>query len=71
MLKLNIHNISFFQYFRPVVAQGYKSVTVNATGCGFNLRSRKLNIYLFFYFFALEPKQRAVLNSAIQHAMPP
>ena len=34
---------------------GAQSATVNATGCGFDPHSRKLNIYLnlYFHFFAL------------------
>ena len=48
-------------------------MTVNATGCGFNLYSKKLNIYLNLYirFFTLVSKQSAALTSATQHAMPP
>ena len=42
---------------------GAQSVTVKPTGCGFDLRSRRWNIYLilYFHFFAL----------VSQHAMPP
>ena len=39
-----------FNYFwdlKSVVAQGPKRVTVNATGCGFDLHSKKNSIYLF------------------------
>ena len=53
-----------------VVAQGHKSVTVT-NGCGFDPHSRKRNIYLYLYFFALVLRKRAVLSSATQHAMPP
>ena len=39
---------------------GAQSVTVNATACGFDPHSRKLNIYLnlYFHFFALVSKQK-------------
>ena len=54
---------------RPVVA----NVTVNMTGCGFDLHSRKRNIYfnLYLNFFALVSRQTAALSSATQHAIPP
>ena len=57
-------------YFIDAVAQ---SVTVKPTGCGFDLHSRRWNIYLnlYFHFFALVSRTSAALNSATQHAMPP
>ena len=33
------------------MAQGHQFVTVSSTGCGFNPHSRKLNVYLNFYFY--------------------
>ena len=41
-------------------------------GCGFDVHSRKLNIYLFlhFHFVALVSRQSAALSSATEHAMP-
>ena len=44
---------------------GAQSVTVNATGCGFDPHSRKLNIYLhlYFHFFALVLRQCAAFSS--------
>ena len=55
---------------RDAVAQ---SVTVKLTGCGFDPRSIRWNIYLnlFFHFFALVSRLSAALSSATQHAMPP
>ena len=52
---------------------GAHSVTVNATGFGFDPHSRKINIYfnLYFHFFALVSSQSAALSSATQHEMPP
>ena len=52
---------------------GAQSVAVNATGCGFDSHSKKLNIYLnlYFRFFTLVSRQRAALSSGTQHAMPP
>ena len=49
-----------------------QSVTVNATGCGFDPHSRTWNIYLnvYFHFFALMSRQSAALSPATQHAMP-
>ena len=49
---------------RPVVAQGHKCMTVNATVCGFISHSSKY-IYIF-YFFALVSWQIAVLSSNTQ-----
>ena len=43
----------FYEASRDAEAQ---SVTVNATGCGFDLRSRKRNLY--FHFFALVTRQK-------------
>ena len=50
-----------------------QSVTVKATGYGFDPHSRNLNIYLslHFRFFALVSRQSAALNFATQHAMAP
>ena len=47
-----------------------QSVTVNVTGCGIDLRSRKSNIYLnlYFHFFALESRQSAALSSTTQYS---
>ena len=58
---------------RPVVAQGHNCVTVNATGCGFDPHSSKLNMYLnvYIHFFALVSRQIAALSSATQHAISP
>ena len=49
------------------------SVTLNATGCGFDRHSRKWNIYLNFNFhlFALLSRQSAAFSSSTQHAMRP
>ena len=54
------------------MAQG-QSVTVKGAGCGFDLHSRKRNIYLhlYFHFFAPVSRQSGVLSFATQHAMPP
>ena len=43
-----------------------QSVTVKPTGCGFDLHSRRWNIYLnlYFHFFALVSRQSATLSSA-------
>ena len=48
-------------------------VTVKSTGCGFDLHSRRWNIYLnlYFHFLVLVSRQSAALSSAIQQAMPP
>ena len=55
---------------RLVVAQEYKCVTVNATGCRFDPHSRKCNIYLNlnFYFSALVSGQSAALCFITQYA---
>ena len=52
---------------------GAQSVTVRPTGCGFDPRSMRWNIYLnlYFHFFTLVSRQSAALSSATQHAMPP
>ena len=44
-----------------------------STGCGFDPRSRRCNIYLniYFHFLALVSRQSAALSSATQHAMAP
>ena len=62
--------ISFFKASRGAVPQ---SVTLKPTGCGFDPRSRRWNIYLnlYFRFFALVSRTSAALSSATQHAMPP
>ena len=43
-----------------------QSVTVKPTGYGFDLHSRRRNIYLnlYFHFFALVSRQNAALGSA-------
>ena len=50
---------------------GALSVTVKSTGCGFNLHSRKLNIYLhlYFHFFGLVSTQSVALSSATQYVL--
>ena len=50
-----------------------QSVTVKPTGCGFDLHSRRGNIYsnLYVHFFALVWRQSAALSSTTQQAMPP
>ena len=55
---------------RGAVAQ---SVTVKSTGCGYDPKSRKCNIYLhlYFHFFALVSRISAALSSATRHAMSP
>ena len=52
---------------------GAQSVTENKTGCGYYSHSRKLINYinLFFYLFALVPRQNTTISSATQHAMLP
>ena len=66
-----IRNNCYFVVF----LKGIKCVwlTVNVTGCGFDLHSRKLNIYwhIYFHFLALVSRQSATLTSATQHTMPP
>ena len=50
-----------------------QSATVKPTGFGFDLHSRRWNIYLnlYFHLLALVSRQSAALNSVTQHAMPP
>ena len=50
-----------------------RGVTAKPTGCGFDLHSRRWNIYLnlYFHFFALVSRLSAALSSATRHAMPP
>ena len=66
-----IELVKFFcEASRGTAAQ---SVTVKATGCGFNSHSGRWNIYLnlYFHFFALVSRLSAALRSATQHAIPP
>ena len=57
------------------IGQSWRRSTnyVKSTGCGFDLYSRKLNIYLhlYFHFFALVSRQSAALSSVTQHALLP
>ena len=50
---------------------GAQSVTVKATGCGFDPCSRKLNLYLnlFIFSFFMVSRQSAALSSVTQHVM--
>ena len=50
------------------MAQCHKRVTSNATGCGFDCHSRKLN-YKYAHFFAMYGIS-AAMSFAIQHTMP-
>ena len=61
---------TFTEASRGAVAQ---SVTVKSSGCGFDSRSRRWNIYLnlYFHLFALVSRQSAALSSVTQLAMPP
>ena len=70
-VKFEIVNyIRFPVRLRRVAARRHTHVTVNATCCEFDPRSRKFNIqYVFAYFFDLILRQSA--SSDTQHAMPP
>ena len=45
---------------------GAQSVTLNATGCGFDPHSRKCNIYLniYFHFFSRLSRHSAALSAS-------
>ena len=68
----NASNLELVHLLRSHSA-GAQSVTVTATGYGFNPHSKKLNIYLQFTFSFLRfgISKSAALSSATQHAMPP
>ena len=68
----NLIIFSFIYIFPASCGARAQSVTVNVTGCGFEPRSGKWNIYLnlCFHFFTLLSKQSAASSSATQHAMP-
>ena len=47
-------------------------MTVKSTSCGFDLHSRKRNIYIGTFIFSfLRSGVEAKLSSATQHALPP
>ena len=73
MNVLWLYKINTSITFEASRGAGAQSVTVNASGCGFDPHSRKWNIYsnFYFHFFALVLRQSAVLSSATQYAMPP
>ena len=48
-----------------------QSVTLNATGCGFDPRKGYIYLNLYFHFFVLVSRQNAALSFFTQHAMPP
>ena len=45
-IEINMRPVAFYSHTASAEEQ---SVTVNATGCGFNPHSKKLNIYLNLY----------------------
>ena len=71
LLKQSINIVGV--YLETNRGAGAQSVTVKPTGCGFDPRSRRRNIYLnlYFHFFGLVSSLIAALTSATQHAMPP
>ena len=50
------------------VTQEHSCVILNANGCGFDSRSRKLSIK-YFHFFSLVSRQSVALIAATQNAM--
>ena len=76
---LNCYTSLKFQYFEFLIlfeasrGAAARDVTVKPTACGFDLHSRRWNIYLnlYFHFFGLVSRLSAALSSATQHSMPP
>ena len=51
--------------------QGHKRVTVTATERGFEIPTRRNEMFYIFHFFALVLKQSMALSYVPQYAMPP